>query len=264
MRPRLVACDLDGTLVVRDNRLSDRSAEAVWAARDAGVLVLAVTGRPWQWTLGLARRHDLLPTAVCSNGACLLDVATGELEVTGLAEAAALTLVDRVRAAVPGVVFALDGVDRLGYEPGFVDEDFLGDHVIDDLPAWLVGGAVKLIAKVPGADGSELAAALDDAALDGLAVASHFGGEWVELLAAGVSKASGLAAICDQLGVDRHEVMAVGDGRNDVPMLEWAGSAVAVDGSPDELLAVADRVVPAGECEGVAGLLEELAATPAG
>ena len=258
MTPRLVACDLDGTLIARDNRLSDRVSAAVEGALAAGIFVVAVTGRPWQWTLDIARRHHLLPAAVCSNGAVLVDVVTGAVEMTGLADGLVAGLVDRVRDVAPDVRFAVDGVDSLVQEKGFLDEPFPGapDIEVPDLTPHLQRDVVKIISRVPGMRADTLAALLDHEVLGGVAVPAHGAGEWVELLPAGVSKASGLAVLCERLGVDHHEVVAVGDGWNDLPMLEWAGTAVVMADAPDEVLAVADRVVPSSQDDGVAVLLE--------
>jgi Cof subfamily protein (haloacid dehalogenase superfamily) len=259
---KLVACDLDGTLIAADNRLSRRVQAAVEAALDAGVWVVAVTGRPWQWTLDLARRHHLLPTAVVSNGAALLDVASGAVEPTGLADGAVLGLMERIRSRVPEVTFAVDGVEVMGHEPSFLDATYLvGDTVhVGDLSSIVTSGVIKLIARVDGVPAVDLAARLDHEVLDGAAVPVHGAGEWVELLPEGVSKASGLAAVCERLGVDRSEVVAVGDAWNDIPMLEWAGTGVAMGDAADHVRAVADRVVPAAADDGVAVLLESLLA----
>lgn len=262
MTVRLVACDVDGTLVARDNRLSDRVQAAVERALDAGVWVVAVTGRPWQWTIDLARRHRLLPAAVVSNGAALLEVETGEVTPNGLADGAVLGLMERIRARVPEVAFAVDGVARLAHEPAFFDATYLvGEDIhVGDLTEVAASGVVKLIARVEGMPAAELAALLDDEVLAGVAVPQHGAGEWVELLPEGVSKASGLAALCERLGVDRTEVLAVGDSWNDVPMLEWAGIGVAMGHAPDHVRAAADRVVPSAEEDGVAHLLDDLLA----
>jgi Cof subfamily protein (haloacid dehalogenase superfamily) len=257
---RLVACDLDGTLVAADNRLSDAVSSAVERALDAGVWVVAVTGRPWQWTLDLARRHRLLPTAVVSNGGALLDVESGTVEHTGIADGAVLGLMERIRARVPGVSFAVDGVDALGHEHDFYDWQYLGgDHVrVGDLTELVSAGVIKLICRVDGLPAEELAAEIDEDVTDGVAVPYHGAGEWVELLPEGVSKASGLAVLCERLGVERHEVVAVGDSWNDIPMLEWAGTGVAMAGAADHVLAVADDVAPAAADDGVAVLLDRL------
>ena len=119
---------------------------------------------------------------------------------------------------------------------------------------------IKLICRVEGMIAVDLAALLDEDVTDGVAVPYHGAGEWVELLPEGVSKASGLAVLCDRLGVGRDEVVAVGDGWNDIPMLEWAGVGVAMADAAEHVLAVADRVVPSAAQDGVAVLLDELLA----
>ncbi|MBA2281388.1 MAG: Cof-type HAD-IIB family hydrolase [Actinomycetota bacterium] len=258
--PRLVACDLDGTLIARDNVLSPRVDAAVSAAIDAGLWVVAVTGRPWQITLEIARAHRLLPAAVCSNGGVLVDVESGKVEHTGLEDGAVAGLIDRVRDAVPGVVFAVDTVDRLVHEPEFMDAGLYWDpgEGPGDLAPHLDADVIKVIARRPGMPAEVLAGLLDHEVLAGAAAPGHGGGEWVELMPVGVSKASGLALLCERLGVDAAEVVAVGDEWNDVAMVEWAGTGVAVGDAPAALLAAADRVVPSAADDGVAALLEEL------
>ena len=76
--------------------------------------------------------------------------------------------------------------------------------------------------------------------------------------AAGVSKASALSRLCDELGVEQSSVAAVGDAFNDLPMLEWAGTALTTSNAMDEIKAVADRVLHSNEDDGVAVYLEEL------
>jgi Cof subfamily protein (haloacid dehalogenase superfamily) len=235
--------------------------KAVQRALDAGIWVVAVTGRPWQWTLDIARRHRLLPAAVVSNGAALVEVESGEVTHTGLPDGTALGLMQRVRARVPGVSFAVDGVGIMGHEPEFFDSTYLGNHEtvhVGDLAPLLDRDVVKLIARVEGLPALDLAAQLDHEVLDGVAVPYHGAGEWVELLPVGVSKASGLAMLCERLGVAPEEVVAVGDGWNDIPMLSWAGVGVAMAGAADPVLEAADRVVPSALDDGVAVLLEEL------
>ncbi len=263
VRPRLVACDLDGTLIAADNRLSDGVTAAVERALDAGIWVIAVTGRPWQWTLGLARRHRLLPAAVVSNGAALLDVVSGDVEANGLADGVVLGLMERIRAKVPGAAFAIDGIETLAHEPGFHDPTYLVDAVgpPGDLTEIVERDVVKLICRVEGMPAIELAAAIDAEVTDGVAVPYHGAGEWVELLPEGVTKASGLALICERLGVSRSDVVAVGDAWNDIPMLEWAGVGVAMGNAAEHVQAVADRVVPPAADDGVAVLLDELVAS---
>ena len=255
----MVACDLDGTLIARDNQLSERVAAAVARTVARGLPVVAVTGRPWQWTLDLARAHGLRPTAVVSNGAALLDVHSGTVESTGLADGTVLGLMARIREAVPEITFAVDGVEVMAYEPGFTDPTYVGDHEVEDLTPLVDRGVIKLICRRAGLLGTDLAAVLDHEVLDGVAVPYAGTGEWVELLPEGVSKASGLALVCQRLGISAAEVVAVGDAWNDLPMLAWAGMGVAMANAAPEVIEAADRVVPAAADDGVAVLLDDLA-----
>ena len=260
-RPQLVACDLDGTLIAGENRLSPRVAAAVANAIASGLRVIAVTGRPWQWTLDLARAHDLRPTAVVSNGAALVDVETGAVESTGLADGTVLGLMRRIRHAVPDITFAVDGIETMAYEPGFTDPTYVGDLEVADLAPLVGRGVIKLICRRAGLSGVDLAAALDHEVLDGVAVPYAGAGEWVELLPEGVSKASGLALVCERLGIRPAEVVAVGDAWNDLPMLAWAGMGVAMGNAGPEVQEAADRVLAPASDDGIADLLDELANT---
>jgi Cof subfamily protein (haloacid dehalogenase superfamily) len=256
--PRLVACDLDGTLIARDNRMTDRVASAVAATIDAGIPVVAVTGRPWQWVLDFAREHRLLPYAVVSNGAALVEVDTGAVEHNGLADGAVIALMERIRAAVPGITFAIDSTEDLFHEPGFHEPGYLGQHLVEDLAAVAQQDVIKLIARKEGMAGTELVELLDHEVLDGVAVPFAGYGGWVELLASGVSKASGLAIVADRLGLAAADVWALGDEWNDLPMFEWAGTAIAMGNAPVHVREAADRVAPGADADGVASVLESL------
>lgn len=258
--PKLIACDLDGTLIARGNRLSTRVAIAVAMTVDAGIPVVAVTGRPWQWVIDIAREHHLLPTAVVSNGAALLDVASGAVEHNGLADGVVVSLMDRIRAAVPGIRFAIDSTEDLFHETGFHDPGYLGQHEVADLAPLAERDVIKLIARKEGLPSAELVSLLDASVLEGVAVPFAGFGEWVELLASGVSKASGLAVVAGRLGLGPEDVWAIGDEWNDVPMFEWAGTAIAMGGAPGHVRAAADRVVASADDDGVADVLEELVA----
>ena len=257
-RPKLIGCDLDGTLIARDNELSPRVVAAVAATVDTGTPLVAVTGRPWQWVLDLVQEHRMLPWSVVSNGGALLDVASGAVEHNGLADGSVVGLMSRIRAKVPGITFAIDTTEALYAEPSFEDELYRGQHVVEDLVPLAERDVVKLVMRKDGLDGADLVELLDDEVLAGAALPFAGYGGWVELLASGVSKASGLAVVADRLGVAPADVLVIGDEWNDVPMFEWAGTAVAMGNAPDHVRAAADRVVPTADDDGVAVLLEEL------
>lgn len=227
---RLIATDLDGTLVAPDGRISALDHEALQAAAEAGVTVVVATGRPLRWLGVLDAVRAAHPLVIVSNGAGLYDLgqrrllAARYLDVDVVAE-----VMDAVRAAVPGVAFALERGDRFGCEDGPLAR-FLRDPdtlvaPTDQLLAEL-GGVLKLMVCHGEASSSELAALVAAAVGPRVEVTwSMADGRFalVELAAPGVSKESALATLCDELGVAASDVVAFGDMPNDEGMLAWAG-----------------------------------------
>lgn len=259
---RLVATDLDGTLLGPTGAVSSRGANAIRAARAAGIHVVPVTGRPPQALWHLAKAANLGPFGVCSNGAAIVDLEHQQVvEVRRLPGEIALRMVSLVREAVPGTLFAVDDLECFSHERGFfngvVDWQERIDEVADIAPI-LQAGCVKLIARRPGMGAIELIERLESrVGREGHVTTS--GLDWVDIGAAGVSKAYALERVCEALGVAVGEVVAIGDNHNDLSVLAWAGQAMAPANAIAEVLAAADRVLPANSDDGVALLLEELA-----
>ncbi|MGH9065394.1 MAG: HAD family hydrolase [Acidimicrobiales bacterium] len=269
MAVRLVATDLDGTFLRPDGTVSDRARAAVRRARSAGIDVIPVTARaPWS-TRRIAEAGGLGPLAVCGNGAVVYDLdAATVLDHVTLPGDVAARLVTAVRAAVPGIRFACETIDELVPELGLFDAEAARAWLVDlsgpvaDVLQHLGPAVTKLICRHPDRladDGDQL---LDEVAAacgaDGTVTSAGTG--WAEIGAPGVTKAFALERVCDRLGLPAADVLCVGDSLNDVPMLAWAGTPVAVANARPEVLAVAERVVAANGEDGVAQLLEELAA----
>ena len=266
-RVRLVATDMDGTLLGPGALVGPRTASAVAAARAGGIPVVPVTGRPPHALWDLAARAGLGPVGVCSNGAAVVDLDSREvLGVDHLPGEMAAALVERARQAVPGVRFAVDNLDAFHHESDFFDGPVGWDEQIwptDDLTPVLLSGCVKLIARTPGVSALELIRRLGPV-LGQAAHATTSGLDWVDIGVIGVTKATGLARICERLAVAPEEVVAVGDNLNDLPMLSWAGLGLAVANATPEVLDAADAVLPANAADGVAQLLERLAGARTG
>jgi Cof subfamily protein (haloacid dehalogenase superfamily) len=261
---RLVATDLDGTLLDPRGQITARTARAVAAARAKGIHVVPVTGRPPQATWDLAAAAGLGPLGVCANGAVIVDLERMEvLEVEEIAGVIATGLVDLLRAAVPGILLATDDLECFSYERGFFDvpvdwQEKLEE--VDDIRPVVTAGCIKLIARIPETTASELIGLLErEVGEEGHVTTS--GLDWVDIGAPQVSKAYALERVCDRLGVGIEEVIAVGDNHNDLSVLAWAASAMAPANAIPEVLAVVQRVLPANADDGVACLLEELAAS---
>jgi Cof subfamily protein (haloacid dehalogenase superfamily) len=257
----MVATDLDGTLLTPEGVVSSRTADAVRAARHSGIHVVPATGRPPNSVWDLAAFAGLGPLGVCSNGAAMVDFGRAEvIESDRLEPSEAADLVALVRAVDPSVRFAVDNLDRFTHEPDFFEMVVDWDEeiaVTDDIATALDGGVIKLIARCPGRPALGLIDLLRPL-VGSRADLTTSGLDWVDVGIPLVSKASRLEAVCSRLGIHAGQVIAVGDNHNDLAMLAWAGTSMAVANAVPEVLAVVDRVLPSNAEHGVACLLEEL------
>lgn len=211
----------------------------------------------------IAESGGLGPLGVCSNGAIVLDLESNEvLEVEPITGPAAGELIDTVRTARPGVLFALDDLERFCFERAFIPEGRARSgraREVPDIDELAAAGCVKLIARHPGTDAVTLMRHLQDHIGDAAHVTSS-GLDWVEIMAPGVSKANAVERVCGRLGIGRAQVVAVGDNYNDLSLLSWAGHPMAPANAVDAILEIAGRVLPTNTEDGVAVLLEELVA----
>jgi HAD superfamily hydrolase (TIGR01484 family) len=257
---RLVASDLDGTLLRPDETVSERTRASLAAARDAGITVVLVSGRQPRSLGPIAERLGVGGIAICANGALVWDLDTGTMvDASPLAADLAARLVESLRRAIPGVLFAVELEGGFGREVGW--SEGLGAVAPEALEAdaleLITGPVIKLLVRHPTLPFAEVAERAR-AAIGDDAVATWAGLRLVEISAAGVTKAFALERLCQRLGIVPAEVVAVGDMENDLPMLAWAGTAVAVANAAPEVLAAADEVTAANTEDGVALLLERL------
>lgn len=257
--PRLVATDLDGTLLRSDGTLSDRTIRLLAEVEQAGVHVVFVTARPPRWLDALADVVAGHGTAICGNGAFVYAVGAREvLAVNGFGHDDVQRIVGLLRPAVPGVVFAAERASGLWSEPGFPHDPqhpLPADHV--EAPIEQLGGDVvgKLLARSPLLPDEQFLAEVARVVGSRGHVAYSGAGGLAEVSAPGVTKAAGLERWAAGLGIGAAEVWAVGDMPNDLPMLEWAGTAWAVGNAHPDVLAVATRC-GSNDDDGVADLLD--------
>ncbi|MCP2329526.1 hypothetical protein HDA40_008033 [Hamadaea flava] len=258
----VVVVDLDGTLLRTDATISTRTKAALAMTRAQGARVVIATGRPPRFTRVLAAEAGLTGVAVCANGAVVLDLGTGDVEVLAaltmpLAAAAAKVVAE----TMPGVAFAVETGEWAVTGPGWLrrasrETARQEARSLDDLWA-RDGSCVKLLAWTP--------AAVTDAVLDRLrrrlpelSVTYSGAAGMVEIAAAGVSKAAAVARLCERWGAVPADVVAFGDMPNDLPVLEWAGTSVAVANAHPLVLERAGRVTASNDDDGVAIVLEEM------
>jgi len=263
--PRLVATDLDGTLVRGDETVSDYSVRILRKVREAGIPVAAVTGRGAR-LIDLCRRD--LPEAdfyVLAQGAYVLDqrdpdeprvLRREQIPGTDLAEA--LARLEQVAGPLAVLVEALDDPRA----PLWGDS-----HVVWPYAEWipydrvqaLAGPAYKGFARAEGMTADELLVIAREVVPAELATVTQAGLGYVELTAPGVDKGSGLAVVAAELGIAASDVLVFGDMPNDVSMFAWAGwRRVAVANAHPDVLALADEVTASNDADGVAAWLEAM------
>ncbi|MFJ5922822.1 HAD family hydrolase [Kitasatospora sp. NPDC092948] len=264
-RPRLIATDLDGTLLCAGGTVTARTAAALAAAEAAGVQVVFVTGRPPRWMRHLGPHIGGHGVAICSNGGAVVDVRRGELlETSPLDRADTLTVVERLRAELPGTAFAFEFPDGFAREPEYTvffgesDHDHPVGPAADLLASGRVDGLFKLLGKHPDLSPDEFLARAR-AVVGPLAEVTRSSPiPLIEISAPGVTKASSLARWCAQHGIDAAEVVAFGDMPNDLEMLAWAGQSYAVANAHPLVLASVTRHTAGNDQDGVAAVIETL------
>ena len=261
--PRVVATDLDGTLLRSDGSISARTRQVLADVERAGTSVLFVTARPPRWVHPLADAVGSHGVVIAGNGAFVVNLARGELTSTGCFTAAdLLPLVTDLRAAFPLAGLALER--RTGMA---VDASFLSPHPGDDDAVTVVEALAdvpdldedptgKLLVVAPdGAGGPDFIAAVETVVGARGHVAYSGVANLAEISAPGTTKAAGLARWCSARGIDAAEVWAFGDMPNDLPMLRWAGTSFAVESGHPDVLAATTHTCPDNDRDGVATVL---------
>jgi len=257
--PRLVASDLDGTLLRPDGSVSDRTRAALDALTARGTPFVMVTGRPLRWIPPVLEQTGVHAEVVCNNGALVQDPRTDEVVAEWPLPADVLAAATaRIREVVPDVTFAAEHRHRLVHEERYPVRWTIARQQVDvvTLDELAAEPALKLLVRQLSGDADTLLDACTRA-LDGVATPTHSGGlGLVEVSAAGVDKARGLAWVADRHGVGAPDVLAFGDMPNDVAMLRWAGRSVAVGEAHPYARAAADDSTAPSDQDGVAAYLE--------
>lgn len=262
-RFRLVATDLDGTLLRPGDLISARSRQALQHAQAAGAAVVLVSGRPPGNLRHIAQAAGVSGPAVCSNGAMIYDLDQERiLEHWPIEPALVSRLILRLREAAPGVLFSLELGVRYGCEPAYPLPHPLPAALevqIGDALVLCQEPAVKLSATHPELTPEALAELARRIAGETVLVTAS-GSGFIEISAAGIHKAWALDKLCARLGITAAEAIAFGDMPNDLPMLAWAGHGIAMANAHPEVQAQAHEITLSNREDGVAVVLERLLA----
>lgn len=264
----LIATDLDGTLLSPEGTISARTRAAIAAAEAAGVPVVPVTARQLYGLTGI--REGLGRWALCSNGAICWDLhAQTVLFALPMTSAVARRFATALSQAAPGTVFAAiqDNGQYFASQAGYPDLCVFSDHHRDpaEMPTLSlaeVTGAecLKLVARHPRLSVPQLSRIAEAVADPAEVHITNSGAGMLEVSAAGVTKDTGVAMLAERLGMTRADVVAFGDGDNDVELLAWAPRSWAVANAVPAALAAANHRAPSHAEDGVAQIIESLVA----
>jgi Cof subfamily protein (haloacid dehalogenase superfamily) len=263
MTYRLVVCDIDNTLVRFPDPPSPRAIDTIRAARATGVTVALATGRAFRRARPVAQILEIDAPVICNHGGSIRDASTGEIiHRETMPRALARQIVSWLQA---------QNVQLLLFDGDLVYHDCTTDEVVPDFQVYTRGEQSIFTRDVLQAlpqeteivlstsrDRDHLARVFDraQARFDSVARVLYTHPHGLDIMPPS-SKAQSVAWLAAHLDVPQAQVMAIGDGSNDVDMLVWAGLGVAIgDGAP-EALAAADVVAPHFEQDGLAWAIEQ-------
>ncbi|PWW21916.1 hypothetical protein JD79_01058 [Geodermatophilus normandii] len=263
-RPRLIASDMDGTLLRSDDTVSDATVAELERWADDGVPLVLATGRPPRW---MRRIREVVRsgTAVCCNGAVLLDLGRFEIvDEEALPPAVLAEITAGLRAEQPGTWFAVEYGLEFRHEPVYrprwdVDAPGVAEASLEEMVA---APAAKLLARHEDLGRDEFMVLVERVVGDRATVTNSSSDALAEISARGVTKATGIARVADRFGVGPGEVVVFGDMPNDIAAFDWVreggGRAVAMAHAHPDLLAAATDVTGTNDDDGVAAFLASL------
>ncbi|MFD7063212.1 Cof-type HAD-IIB family hydrolase [Streptomyces sp. NPDC059906] len=271
-RPRLIATDLDGTLLRDDKSVSPRTVVALAAAEKAGIEVFFVTGRPARWMDVVSAHVHGHGLAICGNGAAVVDLHGGPgrhrfVKVRELPQENALDAVRLLREAAPGTVFAVEQTYGFHQEPAYpklhieVPDDLLSaEEILAPGGRAATEPVLKILAFHPELDPDGFLTLARLTIGERANVTRSSPSALLEISGPDVSKASTLALCCAERGISHEEVVAFGDMPNDVEMLTWAGRSYAMGNAHPDVIAAASGRTVANNDDGVAVVIERMLA----
>ncbi len=263
-RVRLIALDLDGTLMRKDHTVSEANRAAVREAVDAGIHIVLATSR---WYMLAKRTADLLgirSPIICNNGAMVRDSSDGarllDLRITAEAARDIASVADELRCEgmvtvddVTYIVTSRAGMEAAAAAMGMLAVERLGDHAAGGAESFLFFGRETvdaMLARVGPKYGGQLNLATGY---------SETFPPYLNIVNGGADKGRALALVCEHAGVPIEESMAIGDAAPDLEMLRVAGVSMAMGNAPDEVKSQVDVVGPSNEDDGVAWAIREFA-----
>jgi len=256
---KMICLDVDGTIVNHQGQMSQRVREAARAVVEQGHEVIISTGRslgaalPVMEELGIDHGY-----VVVSNGGVLAKVSDGDVEVIHREVFDPSKALKALWKQLPKAKYALEN-ERGEFlsNQEFGDASFGAESRVVDFEELLANKAVRVVVFSTDNTAEDFGNAVQGLGLSGVTYSVGWTA-WLDIAADGTTKASGLERLRAILKFDSADSMAVGDGRNDIEMLQWAGHGVAMGQAPDEVKDAADAVTEGVDDDGLAIVLEGL------
>ncbi|UFU03346.1 Cof-type HAD-IIB family hydrolase [Ruania suaedae] len=238
---RLVALDIDGTILGHDQSLTATVIDAVRGLRDSGAHVVLSTGRSIQAVLPVAQALGIADAwAVCSNGAVTVRLTEGGFEIEDVVTFDPEPTLRLLREHLPEGIFAVEDLGR-GFllSAPFPEGELTGELRVVGFEELCATPASRVTLRAPDLGADDFHDLVDRSGLHGVSYAVGWTA-WLDIAPDGVSKASALERVRERLGVPATATLAAGDGRNDIEMLTWAQVGVAMGGADADTRAAAD------------------------
>jgi len=267
-RPRLVATDLDGTLLDSTGAVTPRTRAALEACWDAGIPVVGVTGRGPRLLDSVRVALDGRGVAVLAQGGFVVDLERDEvLRTVALPRAQAMAVIEQIETVTGPLVLAVEDAAEqaearrpLRVQHGFNWPYPEPAHLLPRDRVLPEGAVLKVFLRSSALGQDELLARAQRAVDPALAEVTHAGLGFIEVLPPGITKASGLGVALARYEVDVRDVLVFGDMPNDLPMIdavrEAGGHAVAVANAHPAVRAAAPELTSGNDADGVARYLE--------
>ena len=257
--PELLALDIDDTIVTHLGSVNERVVEAVGRATGAGINVVLSTGRTISTTAPIARALGLDGWAVCSNGALLAMVEPETIVETVTFDPR--SILDRIVTLLPDAVYAVEDTHGVFHATRIFGAGSLGLSLREvPFEHLLTEPVVRLVVRSDDHVETGFGEIVEQMGLHTV-IFGVGDTAWMDIGPTGVSKATMLAKLCTRLDVNPARTVAVGDSWNDIDMLAWAGTGVAMGSAPRAVTSVADAMTDATPGDGVAEVIDALLAS---
>jgi Cof subfamily protein (haloacid dehalogenase superfamily) len=260
----LIALDVDGTLIHEDETIGEAVLEAVTRVREAGHEVMLATGRSWETARDIHERFGLTSKyVVCANGALTMqrdERVEGGYRREFIEEFDPTEVLETIRPYLPSGSFMVEDATGFRRYTAGMSEWELANGIEVPFEELNVHPATRVVVISPQHDEEEFLSIVERMGLHKVSYAIGWTA-WLDIAPAGVNKATALERVRMGTGIPRSRVVAVGDGRNDIDMLLWAGAegrSVAMGQAPDEVKAVATQVADPVVEDGLAKVLNSL------